>query len=1261
MVLFNSHSILKMLLAAGLFGASATAWAATFVVTTTSDGPPNSCQGECTLREAIVAANVNPTADTINFAIQFPVRGELLFQPTTPLPTITQPVTIDGYSQPGTDENDDPDISNATLRIRLDGALAGPSAIGLSICASNVVTRGLSVTRFAQGGIRYGTQSNLNPCASQLTGGIASGNFLGLSTGGLAAFGNTASNLGISNAVVRVGGTSIEDRNVVSASQSNGIEFAGNVAGSRVENNLIGTDRSGAVDRGNAGNGILFDVGSSNIIVGTISSKNRIAYNNMGIRAFGTGTGMNFFANLIAFNDSLGIDLGGDASPTPNDPNDTDGGANGTQNFPEILNATRTAQGATADMILDVGHSNIQNYRIALYASSSCDASNHGEGGQLISSQLRGLSNTNETFSMSALTDPLPPGTVLTATATAPNGSTSEFSECFFLDPPPLVVNTTADPGTGTCDASECTLREAIELANATPGTADTINFAIPTPTSGELLFFLSLPLPDITAPLTIDGYSQSGTSVNSDPLFSNAILRIRLDGTNSSSSNTGLKICTDNVTIRGLSFTGFSFGAIRYSPDANGPCASTTIGGVLAGNFFGLATDGVTAGSNANGVILNKASVQIGDGTLAGRNLIAASDATGLAGIVVAGASLADIQGNLFGTDNSGQLDRGNAHAGIAIGDTISNTTVGSALSPNLFAFNETGIRTFPSTGLGNRWHSNVFRNNDGLGVDIFDTGINPNDPDDVDTQGGNGAQNFPELSLAERSANGLRLVGLLDVPASQSGNFTISVHANASCDVSGNGEGERLLGTFSLPVVNGSGEAFDVDLTTDDPLSPGTSISTMATAPDGSSSEFSACLPVTDPSLILTVNTTTDSNDGICNAAHCSLREAITIANAQGGNDTIAFAIAGNGPHTIAPANELPTITDALTINGYTQLGASPNTDPVASNAVIQVRLDGVSTPGVGLRVCADDVEIRGLAITRFSTAIGVNLLGCGGTGVQANINGNFIGLAADGSDPTGQTGTGVEVTDASVLLGGEARADRNVISGLSLGVSLSASDGSQVHGNLFGTDPTNALDRGNQVAALLIDGSADNTFGSINAPNRFAFNDVGISVSENSTGNRLFANEFASSASMAIDLLTASGSGVTPNDPDDADAGGNNLQNFPVLSNLFASNQSFVIQGTLDVPASAPVQPYTIAIYESANCSSSGNGEGEILLDAQVQDFAGFFQSFSLTVQAPPPAPGHVITATATDPDGNTSEFSACFADATNDLIFADSFDG
>src|SRR5207253_11412721 len=74
--------------------------------------------------------------------------------------------------------------------------------------------------------------------------------------------------------------------------------------------------------------------------------------------------------------------------------------------------------------------------------------------------------------------------------------------------------------------------------------------------------------------------------------------------------------------------------------------------------------------------------------------------------------------------------------------------------------------------------------------------------------------------------------------------------------------------------------------------------------------------------------VNSTADPGTGVCDDVECTLREAIAAANAHAGTDTIVFNIPGTGPHTIRPISSLPSITSPVTIDGYTQPGASANT---------------------------------------------------------------------------------------------------------------------------------------------------------------------------------------------------------------------------------------------------------------------------------------------------------------------------------------------
>src|SRR5262245_56169125 len=100
----------------------------TFQVTNTNDS------GAGSLRQALLDANaaVGET-DTIEFAILG--DGLHTITPLSPLPTITDPVVIDGYCQPGSSPNTLAVGDNAVLTIELDGNSAGTDANGLTITA----------------------------------------------------------------------------------------------------------------------------------------------------------------------------------------------------------------------------------------------------------------------------------------------------------------------------------------------------------------------------------------------------------------------------------------------------------------------------------------------------------------------------------------------------------------------------------------------------------------------------------------------------------------------------------------------------------------------------------------------------------------------------------------------------------------------------------------------------------------------------------------------------------------------------------------------------------------------------------------------------------------------------------------------------------------------------------------------------------------------------------------------------------------------
>jgi CSLREA domain-containing protein len=113
-----------------------TAFGATFTVTRTDDPAPNGCAvGDCSLREAIIDANITVAHDTIVFNIAG--AGPHIIAPTSPLPFISQQLTINGFCATcsGATANTAglTQAINAHYRIVLTGQLAGANANGLTI------------------------------------------------------------------------------------------------------------------------------------------------------------------------------------------------------------------------------------------------------------------------------------------------------------------------------------------------------------------------------------------------------------------------------------------------------------------------------------------------------------------------------------------------------------------------------------------------------------------------------------------------------------------------------------------------------------------------------------------------------------------------------------------------------------------------------------------------------------------------------------------------------------------------------------------------------------------------------------------------------------------------------------------------------------------------------------------------------------------------------------------------------------------------
>jgi alpha-tubulin suppressor-like RCC1 family protein len=283
--------------------------------------------------------------------------------------------------------------------------------------------------------------------------------------------------------------------------------------------------------------------------------------------------------------------------------------------------------------------------------------------------------------------------------------------------------------------------------------------------------------------------------------------------------------------------------------------------------------------------------------------------------------------------------------------------------------------------------------------------------------------------------------------------------------------------------------------------------------------------------------------------------------------------------------------------------------------------------------------------------------------GSSAQNNVvQGNYIGTNAAGTASLNANGGSQGVLIASGAknnkIGGLEAGAGNVISGnYANGVAIidSGTTGNIVQGNLIGLTAAGTGALANRIRGVVFDlSAATNTVGGSTAGrNRIAYNTAeGIAVIGSATRNNLRCNEVFSNGKMGIDLMTSStATGVTLNDSGDSDQGPNLQQNFPVLTSAVNGANGLTVRGTLNSAASiTAASNFTVDFYASPTADSSGYGEGQTYLGAKsvTTDASG---NASFVATFPSTALGHVITATATDANDNTSEFSQARAVVAN----------
>ena len=443
------------------------------------------------------------------------------------------------------------------------------------------------------------------------------------------------------------------------------------------------------------------------------------------------------------------------------------------------------------------------------------------------------------------------------------------------------------------------------------------------------------------------------------------------------------------------------------------------------------------------------------------------------------------------------------------------------------------------------------------------------------------------------------------------------------------------------------------------------------------------------------------------------CTLRAAIQEANAREGKDTINF---DSEVKLIVLRQSLPDISESVLIEG--DVLAKVKID--GSFASTGLRLEGIRSTIRGLEItgfsCGEIFVTRGCSGIELAGSGEHQIQGCtfreNSRGIDVLSDGNVIGgrntapiftgdltlgfcsgacecvdpcnFFVDNEDPE-EDDPFPPATFQAILIGGMSRGNLvqgNLVRGNDVGLNVAGSMntiGGTVAGvgNIFFDNQPGVLitGMGNDVqgntfdlnlAALDIKGGAlQNTIGGLTpgAGNVFEHNGSVLSIEDASRRNRILSNIFVNNRLLAIDLASEGNFHVDENDRNDEDSGPNDLQNYPVLQSATDDGETVLIRGRLD---SGSNSDFLIQLFSNAVCDADQSGapqlfskvgEGETLLVSKEVTSNDVGNGFIVVRVPTSQLSGPWITATATDSEGNTSEFSKCLelkVDSDGDLI-------
>lgn len=805
-----------------------------------------------------------------------------------------------------------------------------------------------------------------------------------------------------------------------------------------------------------------------------------------------------------------------------------------------------------------------------------------------------------------------------------------------------FIVSNTNDSGAGS-------FRQALLDAAANAG-PDNVNFAIPG--TGPFRISLNSPLLPIGEPTEIRGDSQPG--YNGVPL-------IEIDGANAGIAS-GLEIIGGGSTVRGLGIIRFS----RYGIVIEGPGENH-----LLGNHIGCTGGGRVAAPNAwAGITIRESSLNaIGGAGLNDRNIISGNAGNGVE-FRGANAFANYLGGNFIGVDSTGTNKLANATNGVFLSQAPGNVIGGNTPSErNVISGNGfTGITIVGEGSFFNQISGNYVGlnalgsgaiSNNSEGILIFGAGYNTIGSSEVE-----GARNV----VSGNGNFGVTISGPLSVSNVVSGNF-IGTDASGTFSL-GNRRGGLVISHASFSLVGGttpisknviSGNHEDglvlLGSGAKSNLVAGNLIGLNASGLAAISNQWCG-IRIFDSSYNRIGGTSAserniisgNGDDGICiDAGPFSFNQLVGNYIGTDVNGTQAI---GNGVQGIRIRAGANTIR-ANVISGNRDSGIFLFS---TTNNVVQGNLIGLGVFGTnavsngrhGISIEQSRSNLIGGAVMGDRNVISGNndhgIILYGLTTISNRVIGNYIGTDLAGNTGLANLFGGIYSYSAGTnLIGGAGAGEGNLISGnreSAISIGGAGANRNVVYGNVIGlrANKVNTLSN-NGYGVEFVESGNQNIVGGI-APGQgnlifYRANRAGIAVGNTTVRNSIRGNSIWAGSGVPIDIGK---DGHTINDGGDGDGDGNGKQNFPALLSAVGAFRT-VITGSI---SSLPNRQYAVDLFYSSASNSPGGQAQHYLGSRNVMAGASGFGAFNLILTNSAPIGGYV-SATATDPDGNTSEVS------------------